>query len=95
MARRKGLTIMVSAPNQATNTLLTSAGFQKRTREVASEMMPALKMASYRSGKRYQPKMRTLPVATTFRGTTRAGTTISGMTAQAARNASIPGVKFK
>ena len=73
MARLKGAKIMVAAPNAATNIVMQSAGFQQESRRVASQLMPQLRMDSYK-GK--PPSMTTCRTLTTFKGTRRAGTEI-------------------
>ena len=73
MARLKGAKIMVAAPNAATNLVLQSAGFQQESRRAASQIMPRLRMDSYR-GK--PPTMTTYRTLGSFNGTRRAGTEI-------------------
>lgn len=73
MARLKGAKIMVAAPNAATNLVMQSAGFQQESRRVASQIMPQLRMDSYRAK---PPSMTTYRTLGTFNGTRRAGTEI-------------------
>lgn len=73
MARLKGAKIMVAAPNAATNIVMQSAGFQQESRRVASQIMPQLRMDSYRGKPPYMTTYRTL---SSFKGTRRAGTEI-------------------
>lgn len=73
MARLKGAKIMVAAPNAATNLVMQSAGFQQESRRVAMQIMPQLRMDSYRVK---PPTMTTCRTLSTFHGTRRAGTEI-------------------
>ena len=79
MARLRGARIAVNAPNPASNVLLQSAGFQQLSRQVASGLYAQILMASYREKPERQPRMTTQRCASTFRGTRRAGTSITGM----------------
>lgn len=79
MARLRGARIAVNAPNSATNVLLQSAGFQQLSRQVASGLYAQIRMASYREKPERQPRMTTQRCASTFQGTRRAGTSITGM----------------
>ena len=64
---------MVAAPNTATNLVMQSAGFQQESRRIASQIMPQLRMDSYRDK---PPAMTTYRTLSAFNGTHRAGTEI-------------------
>ncbi len=92
MAQPRGFVkVMVAAPNQATNILLNTPGFQQETRKVAASLMPAIQMASYRESARRQPTMVTRQSISRFNGTVRGGTIIkgrqAGMRLQVVKNA--------
>ena len=84
MASLKGLRIAVNAPNAATNNLLTSPGMIAECRQQAAGIAQRVRSAVSRSDinpaekKRRYPVVRTMSIATSFKGTVRGGASIHG-----------------
>jgi hypothetical protein len=85
MASLKGLRIAVNAPNAATNNLLTSPGMiaecRRQATGIAQRVGSSLSRASdigTAEKKRRYPVVRTMSVATSFKGTVRGGASVRG-----------------
>lgn len=85
MASLKGLKIAVNAPNAATNNLLTSPGIIAECRRQATGIAQRVGSSLSRSTdigtaekKRRYPVIRTMSIATSFKGTIRGGAAIHG-----------------
>ena len=85
MASLKGLRIAVNAPNAATNNLLTSPGMIAECRRQATGIAQRVGSSLSRSKdigttekKRRYPVVRTMSIATAFKGTVRGGAAIRG-----------------
>ena len=85
MASLKGLRIAVNAPNAATNNLLTSPGIIAECRRQATGIAQRVGSSLSRSTdigtaekKRRYPVVRTMSIATSFKGTVRGGASVSG-----------------
>ena len=85
MASLKGLRISVNAPNTATNNLLTSPGMIAECRRqatgiaqrVGSSISRATDIDTAEKKRRY-PVIRTMSIATSFKGTIRGGASVHG-----------------
>lgn len=85
MASLKGLRIAVNAPNAATNNLLTSPGIIAECRRQAAGIAQRVGSSLSRSTdigaaekKRRYPVIRTMSIATSFKGTIRGGASVHG-----------------
>ena len=85
MASLKGLRIAVNAPNAATNNLLTSPGMIAECRRQATSIAQRVGSSLSRSTdigatekKRRYPVVRSMSIATSFKGTVRGGAAIRG-----------------
>ena len=85
MASLKGLKIAVNAPNAATNNLLTSPGIIADCRQQATSIAQRVGSSLSRSTdigtaekKRRHPVIRTMSIATSFKGTVRGGASVHG-----------------
>ena len=85
MASLKGLKVAVNAPNSATNNLLTSPGLIAECRRqatgiaqrVGSSLSRATDIGTAEKKRRY-PVVRTMSIATSFKGTVRGGASVHG-----------------
>jgi hypothetical protein len=85
MASLKGLRVAVNAPNAATNNLLTSPGIiaecRRQATGIAQRVGSSLSRASdigTAEKKRRYPVIRTMSIATSFKGTVRGGASVHG-----------------